>query len=148
MELAFLSNIYWQRSVFIIIFQVSFPWCKTFYRIPYSKISALLGEHNTPCAQQSQEQMMSRLNTFGRVLSSFATLKACSVLQNEFFLCPCGIPAAQWGMWQVSWEQLVWSSGCNYSLEGGFDLQGFSLLPQCFISVRESPSYSGLGLLI
>lgn len=78
----------------------------------------------------------------------FATLKACSVLQNEFSLCPCGIPAAQWGMWQVSWEQLVWSSGCDCSLEGGFDLQGFRHLPQCFISVRESPSYSGLCLLI
>lgn len=31
---------------------------------------------------------------------------------------------------------------------GGFDVQGFSLLPQCFMSVRESPSYLGLGLLI
>lgn len=80
--------------------------------------------------------------------SSFATLKACSVLQNEFSLCPCGIPAAQWGMWQVSWEQLVWSSGCNCPLEDGFDLQGFRLLPQCFVSVRGSPSYSDLGLLI
>lgn len=142
MELAFLSNIYWQRSVFIIIFQVSLGGCRTFCRVPYPKISAVLGE------QQSQEQMMSRLNTFGRVFSSFATLKACSVLQNEFSLCPFGIPAAQWGMWQLSWEQLVWSSGCNCSLEGGFDLQGFRLLPQCFVSVRESPSYSGLGLLI
>lgn len=148
MELAFLSNIYWQRSVFIIIFQVSLPWCRTFCRIPYSKISAVLGEHSTPWVQQSQEQLIPRLNASGRVFSSFATLKACSVLQNEFSLCPCGIPAAQWGMWQVSREQLVGSSGSNCPLEGGFDLQGFSLLPQCFISVRESPSYSGLGLLI
>lgn len=42
----------------------------------------------------------------------------------------------------------MWSSGCDCSLEGGFVLQGFRLLPQCFVSVRESPSYSGLGLLI
>lgn len=56
MELAFLSNIYWQRSVFIITFQVS---------LLDAEIPVVLDECNTPWPQW-QKQLISRLNRSGR----------------------------------------------------------------------------------
>lgn len=97
---------------------------------------------------------MSRLNKSrrGGVFSSFVIhwyAQSMRVLQNEFSWCPCGFPPVQRGTWQVSREQLliVRAVAVLWRVCLIFRASAY-LFPQCFVSVKESLSYSSLDLLI
>jgi len=154
MELAFLSIIYWQRSVFIIIFQVSLPWYRTFCKILYSTIPAVLGKCNTPWPQQWQKQVRSRWNKFGRgVFFRFCNTLVSSKHAVFFQMNSPSVSVAfrqsseACGKYHGSSLLIVWAVTVPRRVCLIFSASA-CLFPQCFVSVEGGMSYSSLDLVI